>query len=204
MVDRWSLQLFIILTSLISLFDFQDQDQRWKKCIEVLTENLPFAIGNAYVNSFFSAEAKALVMEMFSSIKQQFTALITQAEWIDESSRNKLLSKLKSLVPLMAYPDHGFDERSINELYDEVKLDKSQYLRTLFQLRVVDADNKFRQTYTSTALESSNSWKKFLPPTSVAALYSQSDNTIRKTKLYKPTPPENSCSAVINFDLFPR
>lgn len=146
----------------------------------MLSSNVPFAIGSLYVQKYFKASTKATAVEMFNGIKGEFVTLLKQAEWIDESTREKLLSKLKSLVPLLAMPDGGFNERSINEFYDDIKLDKNQYLRTLFQLRVIDADNKFRQTYTSTALGSSSEWKKYLPPTSIAAVYSQSDNTIRK------------------------
>jgi predicted metalloendopeptidase len=160
----------------------QDYEQRWKECIDVLSRNLPFAIGAAYVKRFMKAEAKTSTMEMFNNIKEEFNEQIANAAWIDESSRVKLLSKLKSLIPLIAYPDAGFDEQAINEFYDSIKLDKSQYLRTLFQLRVIDADNKFRQTYTSTSLESQNDWKKYSPPTAVTAFYSQSDNTIRKRR----------------------
>lgn len=163
----------------------------------MLSSNVPFAIGSLYAQKYFKASTKATVVEMFNGIKGEFVTLLKQAEWIDESTREKLLLKLKSLVPLLAMPDGGFNERSINEFYDDIKLDKSQYLRTLFQLRVIDADNKFRQTYTSTALGSSSEWKKYLPPTSIAAVYSQSDNTIRKIDLHAAS----LCTenAVINF-----
>lgn len=160
----------------------EDRDQRWKECVDSLSKNLPFAIGSVYVERYFKAETKALVVEMFNNIKAEFTSLITDAEWIDAGTREKLLNKLKSLVPLIAYPDGGFNKVAINEFYDAIKVDKSQYLRTLFQLRVIDADNKFRQTNTSSALKSSPNWSKYLPPTSITALYSEFDNTIRKLR----------------------
>lgn len=120
---------------------------------------------------------------MFNNIKAIFTALITEAEWIDSDTRENLLNKLKSLIPLIAYPDDGFNENVISGFYDGVTFDKSQYLKTLFHLRVIDADNKFRQTYTSTVVEHSSNWKKYLPPTSLSAVYSASDNTIRKKNI---------------------
>lgn len=160
----------------------EDRDQRWKECVDSLSKNLPFAIGSVYVESYFKAETKASVVEMFNNIKAEFTSLITNAEWVDAGTRKKLLSTLKSLVPLIAYPDDDFNDVAIGEFYDGIEVDKSQYLRTLFQLRVIDADNKFRQTYTSTALKSSPDWRKYLPPTTITALYSESDNTIRKLR----------------------
>lgn len=139
---------------------------------------------------------------MFSNIKAEFTKVTSDAEWIDESTRERLLNRLKSLVPLIAYPDGGFDESAINEFYDGIKIDKNRYFRTLFQLRVIDADNKFRQTYTSTSLESLNNWSKYLPPTTVSASYLESDNTIRKIESMVLHRREVQ-KAVINFDLFP-
>lgn len=158
----------------------QDRDQKWKECVDVLTTNLPFAIGSAYAKKYIKADTRASIAVMLNNIKAQFTATITEADWIDEGSRGRLLHQVESLVPLIAYPDDGFDEHAIQELYDSIKIDKNQYLTTLFQLRVIDADDKFRQTYTSTAPES---WRKYLPPTTATASYSTSDNTIRKTPL---------------------
>lgn len=158
----------------------EDREQTWRVCVDVVSQNLPFAIGYEYTKNYFSANTKSLAVEMFNGIKNEFNVLITGAEWIDQNTRETLLHKIKSIVPLIAFPDGGFNERAINEFYDGLKFDKSQYLRNLFQLRVIDADNKFRQTYTSTAIESSNDWRKFLPPTSITAFYSESDNTIRK------------------------
>lgn len=158
----------------------EDREQRWKECVDTLSKNLPFAIGLIYIESNFKVGMKASVVELFDNIKEEFSLLITDAEWIDDGTREKLLLKLKSLIPLIAHPDEGFNEVAINEFYDGIKADKSKYFRTLFQLRVIDADDKFRQTHTSTTLKSSNDWRKYLPPTSVTALYSESDNTIRK------------------------
>lgn len=181
-----------------------DREQRWRECVDVLSNSLPFAIGAAYVDKYLKADTKASVLEMLNNIKAEFTAMLSDAKWIDESTREKLLNKLKSLVPLIADPDDGFNQSAINQFYESVKIDKSKYLRTLFQLRIIDADNKFRQTYTSTALESSNNWLKYLPPTSVAAFYSTSDNTIRKTQSDAVHLVSTQCNmADINFDSFP-
>lgn len=160
----------------------QDYEQKWKECVDVLSENLPFAVGKVYIDNFFTAETKANAEDIFSNVKDEFAKLIVEADWIDKDTKSQLLNTLKALVLLIAYPDSGFSETAISELYEGVTFEKRQYLRALFQLRIIDADNKFRQTYTSTALESSNAWKKYLPPTSATALYSQSDNTIRKIK----------------------
>lgn len=154
----------------------QDHEQRWKRCIQVLSKHLPFAIGTAYIEHFVDEEAKTATVQMFQDIKEEFVELITAAEWIDESTRGKLLSKLKSLGALIAYPGRGFDEHDINVLYEDIKPDKGRYLTSLFQLRAIVADNKLRQLHSN---RSEEEWRRFPTPTDVTADYSQSDNTIR-------------------------
>lgn len=117
---------------------------------------------------------------IFNNIKDGFTALIEQAKWIDDSIREKLLNKLKTLTPLIAYPGDGFSETEISAFYSELSIDTNQYLRTLFALRIIDADNKFRRTYATAASSDIDNWRKYLPPTSLIAVYSNSDNTLSK------------------------
>lgn len=176
----------------------QDFEQRWKDCVNILSLNLPFAIGATYVQRYLKADTKSSIVEMFNNIKEDFAGVIAEAEWIDKSTREKLLNKLKSVVPLIAYPDDGFDEHVINEFYSGVKIDKNHYMRTLFQLRVIDADNKFRQTFPSTALDKADNWLKYLPPTAATASYSESDNTIRK--IGRSLSNSSMHEAVINFN----
>lgn len=161
----------------------QDREQTWKVCIDELSANLPFVVGKVYIDKFFYPGTKTSTQVMFDNIKDELVALITAADWIDKSARTVLLEKLESLVPLIAFPDGGFSEQAIIKFYADVNFDSNPRLETLLQLRVVDADHKFQQTYTSTGLKSSNSWEKYLPPTSVAASYSKSDNSISTTRV---------------------
>jgi predicted metalloendopeptidase len=160
-----------------------DREQVWKECIGVVKAELPYAIGyNFIANDNFGLKNSSL--ELFNKIKDEFTTLIKQAKWIDDSIRGMLLNKLRALSPLIAYPSDGFSETEISAFYSEITIDTDQYLRTLFALRIIDADNNFRQTKpdATSSLHHSNidNWRKYLPPTSLVAFYSASDNTLRK------------------------
>lgn len=117
---------------------------------------------------------------IFTIIKDEFATLIEQAKWIDDSIRAKLRNKLNALIPLIAYPSDGFSETEIRAFYSEISIDTDQYLRTLFALRIIAADNKFRQTYEAAAVDDIDNWRKYLPPASLIAVYSDSDNTLSK------------------------
>jgi predicted metalloendopeptidase len=156
-----------------------DAEQTWKECSNVVQNQLPYAMGYIYTRDS-KTNARNSTLEIFESIKEEFEKLIASANWIDEAIREGLLNKLKALVPLIAHPPKGFNEREVKEFYSDVKIDVDQYLRTLLQLRIIDADNKFRQTYAPATVNDIDNWKKYLPPTSLSALYSESDNTLRK------------------------
>jgi predicted metalloendopeptidase len=156
-----------------------DREQIWKECINVVKEHLPFAIGYklAKVDSF---GVKNSSIEIFNNIKDELTALISKATWIDDSVRAKLQHKLKTLTPLIAYPKDNFSEAQISAFYSETSIDSKRYLQSLFELRIIDADYKFRQTYAAKTHDEVDSWKNYLPPTSLNAVYLASDNTLRK------------------------
>lgn len=159
-----------------------DREQIWKECINVVERELPYAIGYNFIkNDSFKLKNSSLMM--FNIIKDEFTALIEQAKWIDDSIRAKLLNKLRALTPLIAYPNDGFSETEISAFYSEISIDTDQYLqylRTLFALRIIDADNKLRETYAAASSDDIDNWRKYLSPTSLNAVYSDSDNTLRK------------------------
>lgn len=152
-----------------------DHEQTWKECLAVVKENLPFAIGYNLVDTF---DIKKSTIELFSNMKDELTTLVANATWIDDSIRDMFQYKLKTLTPLIAYPRDGFSELEISAFYNEASIQTERYLQSLFELRIIDADNKLRQYFATSA--NVKDWKKYLPPTSLKAFYSVFDNTLRK------------------------
>lgn len=155
-----------------------DRDQTWKSCVDVVTENLPYAIGAIYVKDYFKHEVKQEVLKMFNNIKAEFSNVLKESLWMNEKMISKLNDKLNSLTPLIGFPEEYYDEQKITDFYKGVIIDDNQYLETLLLLRVLIADAKFQDSYKTTSNESE--WRKYPSPTTVSAFYSVSDNTIRK------------------------
>lgn len=159
-----------------------DMKQQWKECINVVKNELPFAIG-VYITRDLPTNFTSTVNDIFNNVKDEFTQLIAPTSWIDEAVRHNLQNKLETLKPLISHPTADFIQSEIIEFYNEIKIDPNQYIHTLLQLRVIDADNKFKQTYATTAtVNDVDNWKKYLPPSSLTAFYSESDNTLRKLR----------------------
>jgi predicted metalloendopeptidase len=161
-----------------------DMEQTWKECINVVENELPYAIGFKLSNDENIFRTRNLTMNLHENIRNEFINLIANESWIDNIIRGKLLNKLHSLTPLIAQPKtDGFDDAKIMKFYDEIKINRSEYIETLLRLRIIDADNKFSQTCATSEMKIVNdidNWRKYLPPTSHrAAVYSQIDNTLR-------------------------
>lgn len=154
-----------------------DRDQSWKSCVDVVTENLPYAVGAIYVENYFKHSVKQEVLKMFNNIKVEFSNVLKESLWMDDKMKSKMNEKLNSLIPLIGFPGEFYDEQKITDFYKGVQIDGNLYLETLLNLRVLIADAKFQDSYKSTTNESE--WRKYATPTTVTAFYSESDNTIR-------------------------
>lgn len=162
-----------------------DREQIWKQCINIVKHELPYAIGYKFINNDTFA-LKQASLEIFYNTKSIFATLIKQTKWIDKLILDEILSKLNTLLPLIAYPSDGFNAKEISAFYSEISF--TEYLHTLFALRIIDADNIFNQNYATTSSDAAtrdgvDNWKKYAPPTSLSALYSASDVTLRNTFL---------------------
>lgn len=155
-----------------------DRDQIWKSCVDVVTENLPYAVGSIYVKDYFKHQEKQEVLKMYKNIKDEFSNVLKESLWMDDKMKSKLNDKLNSLTPLIGFPGEHYDEQKIAEFYKSVAIDENQYLETLLHLRVLIADEKFQDSYKPSSNESE--WRKYPSATTVTAFYTESDNTIRK------------------------
>lgn len=155
-----------------------DRDQSWKRCVDIVTENLPYAVGVIYVENYFKHQEKQEVLKMYYNIKDEFSNVLKESLWMDDKMKTKLNDKLNSLTPLIGFPGEYFDEQKISEFYEGVKIDENEYLETLLHLRVIVADAKIQYSYEASG--NKNDWRKYPTATTVTAFYSESNNTIRK------------------------
>ncbi|CAO1415218.1 unnamed protein product [Diamesa serratosioi] len=153
-----------------------DRDQSWKSCVDIVTDNLPYAVGAIYVKDYFKHQEKQEVLKMYNNIKDEFLNVLKESLWMEDEMKEKMIDKLKSLTPLIGFPGENYDEQKISEFYKSVKIDDNQYLETLLHLRVLIADGKFQDLYKASTNE--NDWRKYPTATTVTAFYSESDNTI--------------------------
>ncbi|KAK6026936.1 hypothetical protein OSTOST_07081 [Ostertagia ostertagi] len=75
----------------------QQRSPRWKDCAQVPSSVLPLAAGAVYVQAHFNSEDKREALEMIGKLRESFADLVTHNDWMDESTKNTAIEKVKNM-----------------------------------------------------------------------------------------------------------
>jgi predicted metalloendopeptidase len=82
---------------------------RWKRVLQAADRALGEDLGQLYVQTAFSPEAKRQVLEMVDYHKQALRLAIRRATWMGEATRTQALRKLDSMNAKVGFPDRWRD-----------------------------------------------------------------------------------------------
>jgi len=90
----------------------QGQEQlkpRWKRCTEYVDGYLGEALGQVYVEKYFSPEAKREVQKIVKEIQTAMEQDINGLPWMSPSTKQQALAKLHGMANKIGYPDKWRD-----------------------------------------------------------------------------------------------
>ena len=88
----------------------QEQLQpRWKRCTEGVDGDLGEALGQVYVEKYFSPEAKQEVVKMVKEIEIAMERDINSLPWMSAATKQQALVKLHAMANKIGYPDKWRD-----------------------------------------------------------------------------------------------
>jgi endothelin-converting enzyme/putative endopeptidase len=82
---------------------------RWKRCAEATDAQLGDALGRAYVEKYFSPEAKARMQELVKNVLLAMRDRIGALDWMSPETKVKALEKLATFNAKVGYPDRWKD-----------------------------------------------------------------------------------------------
>ncbi len=91
----------------------KEQLPRYKRCIAATDRAMGEALGKAYVQQYFTPEAKARANAMVNNIKAEFRARVASRTWMSDSTRHMAYAKLDAFVQKIGYPDKWKDYTSL-------------------------------------------------------------------------------------------
>jgi putative endopeptidase len=87
----------------------QEQKPRWKRCTQDVDNYLGEALGQAYVEKYFSPEAKQEALKMVKQIQSAMQQRINSLPWMSAPTKQQALVKLQAMANKIGYPDKWRD-----------------------------------------------------------------------------------------------
>ena len=82
---------------------------RWKRCLAFTDQALGEVLGQAYVRTNFTPEAKARALEMVRNIRAELKTRLRGLSWMSQGTKNKAYTKLETIINKIGYPDSWRD-----------------------------------------------------------------------------------------------
>ncbi|SPF40940.1 Endothelin-converting enzyme 1 [Candidatus Sulfotelmatobacter kueseliae] len=87
----------------------QELKPRWKRCTEYVDGYLGEALGQAYVEKYFSGDAKEKALKMVKEIQAAMEQDINNLTWMSPATKQQALVKLHGMANKIGYPDKWRD-----------------------------------------------------------------------------------------------
>jgi putative endopeptidase len=94
-----------------------EQRPRWKRGVELVSDNMGEAVGKDYVARFFPPESKAAIDDLVKNLRTAMADRLRGLEWMAPETKVKAIAKLAAFNPKIGYPDTWRD-------YSALKIDR--------------------------------------------------------------------------------
>src|ERR1035437_1282158 len=86
---------------------------RWKRCVNRVDRHLGEALGQVYVEKYFTADTRARTLRMVKQIETAMEEDINSLEWMSSVTRKQALEKLHGVTNKIGHPDTGRDYSTV-------------------------------------------------------------------------------------------
>jgi len=95
-------------------------EPRWKRCMNLVNQQLADAVGQLYVTRTLRSDDKDRVLQIMEAEKSTLSASIRSASWMSEETKRHALAKLDNLILRVGYPDSWRDYSSLRIHHDNL------------------------------------------------------------------------------------
>ncbi len=87
----------------------QENQDRWKRGIATLGDNLGEAVGQLYVERYFPPSSKQKMLALVENLRAAYAEHIQKLSWMSAGTKKVALEKLAAFRPKIGYPDRWRD-----------------------------------------------------------------------------------------------
>ncbi len=103
----------------------------WKRCLSATDGSMGEALGQLYVEKFFTPESKKRVNIMVENLISTYKERIQKLEWMGPDTKKKAIEKLDIVMKKLAYPDKWRD-------YSTLDIKKDSYVQNVMRARTFE------------------------------------------------------------------
>jgi endothelin-converting enzyme/putative endopeptidase len=92
---------------------------RWRRCVDLVDQDLGEVLGEVFVRQVFPPEAKAEAQEVVRHIRNVMERRIQEVPWMGAATKQQALTKLHALRDKIGYPDHWRDYTALEVLRND-------------------------------------------------------------------------------------
>lgn len=122
------------------LYGVKEKTPRWKNAESLVDGLMADAVGQMFVEKYFSKEAKAEMLELIHNLQASLANRIQNQEWMSEATKKTALEKLAAYTVKVGYPDKWDDLSGLvidprKSLYDNVRAASEFYWNLNYEKR---------------------------------------------------------------------
>jgi putative endopeptidase len=110
----------------VVLSGVKTQRPRWKRVLDNQENYLGDALGQLYVEKYYSPATKARYVKLTDNIIEAYKEHIEKLDWMSDSTKQKALAKLSTVRKKVGYPDKWKDYSSMN-------ISRSSYVENIIE-----------------------------------------------------------------------
>ena len=144
----------------------EEMRPRWKRVTGTVDGALGEAVGQMYVEKYFPKEAKDRMLTLVDNLKTAFGERIQAAVWMNDTTKQKALEKLGTILVKVGYPDKWRD-------YSGLEIKNDSYFANILR------SNQFDIAYMINKIDKPTDKTEWLmTPQTVNAYYNPTTNEI--------------------------
>ena len=91
----------------------QELQPRWKRCVNRVDRQLGEALGEVYVEKYFSADTRARTLRMVRQIEVAMAEDINGLQWMSSDTKSQALDKLNAVTNKIGHPERWRDYSTV-------------------------------------------------------------------------------------------
>ena len=129
----------------------QEQQSRWKRAVNTISDNLGETIGKLYVAEYFPETSKQRVYRMVKDLQQAFEDRLKENTWMSDATKAKALEKLHAIYINVGYPDKWEDMEKFIDIREDQNLVEN-FIRIGQELRAAEFRKHWHQPVDKTQM----------------------------------------------------